>query len=57
MTMWITYVIYFHLHFNVKNDMDIVEWMKEQDNKQDYIRRLIRADIARQARKEKKNEK
>ena len=55
--MWITYVIYFHLHFNVKNDMDIVEWMKEQENKQDYIRRLIRADIARQARKEKKNEK
>ena len=43
-----------HLHFNVNNDIDVIEWMKMQDNKQDYIRQLIRADIARQERKKKR---
>ena len=36
-----------HLHFNVRNDIDIVEWMKDRRNKQGYIKSLIRADMAR----------
>ena len=46
-----------HLHFSVKNDLDIINWMNQQDNKQEYMRRIIRADMARQAKKKAKEKK
>lgn len=34
--------------FFLKSDADVINQLDKQDNKTDYIRRLIRADIARQ---------
>ncbi len=36
------------LAFMTKGDADILEWLGKQPNKTDYIRRLIREDIARE---------
>lgn len=41
----------FSLKFNVKTDADILELFEAIDNKQGYIKRLIREDIARNAAK------
>ena len=41
----------FSLKFNVKTDADILELFETIDNKQGYIKRLIREDIARNATK------
>ena len=35
------------LKLNDSTDADILEWLAAQDNKQGYIKALIRADIAR----------
>lgn len=34
------------IRFNIRTDADIIARLAEQDNKQGYIKRLIRADIA-----------
>lgn len=34
--------------FFLKSDADVISQLDKQDNRTDYIRRLIRADIARQ---------
>lgn len=36
----------FSLKFNINTDADIIAHLKQQENKQSYIKRLIRADIA-----------
>lgn len=33
--------------FNLTTDADILEWLNSQDNKQGYIKALIRADMAK----------
>jgi len=33
--------------FNLKTDDDILKWLKKQGNVQGYLKRLIRADIAK----------
>ena len=35
----------FNLTLNVKKDMDIIEWLSKQPNKQGYLRELIRNDM------------
>ena len=35
----------FYLQYNLKTDADIIKKLQEVPNKQDYIRKLIRADI------------
>jgi hypothetical protein len=35
--------------FTKSTDADILEWLSDLDNKQGYIKRLIREDIARHA--------
>lgn len=37
----------YHLWMHTKNDADIIRRLDNQDNKQGYIKRLIRQDIAR----------
>ena len=37
----------FSLKFNLRTDADILAHLMEQENKQAYIKQLIRADIAR----------
>lgn len=34
-----------HLKLNDFYDEDILQWLKQQENKQGYIKRLIRADM------------
>ena len=34
-----------HLHFNSERDKEVIEWMKERQNKTDYIRQLILTDM------------
>ena len=34
--------------FNNKNDADIISWLAAQENRQGYIKRLIREDMAAQ---------
>ncbi len=41
----------FSLKFNIKTDADILQHIDTIDNKQGYIKRLIREDIARNAPK------
>lgn len=38
----------FKMNFNVKTDIDIIEYLKTKDNKQGYIKSLIRADMEAQ---------
>lgn len=38
----------FSLKFFLRTDADIIEHLEQQGNKQGYIKRLIRADIAAQ---------
>lgn len=42
----------FSLKFNLRTDADILAHLLEQENKQLYIKQLIRADIARVAQHE-----
>lgn len=42
-----THTKQFKVKFNLKYDADVIEKMESVDNKQNYIRSLIRADIAR----------
>ena len=37
--------VQFHLKFNTKTDADILEHLKQTDNVQGYIKRLIREDM------------
>jgi hypothetical protein len=41
---------------NKKYDDDILVWLDSQDNKQGYLKALIRADMARQGFTRKDNE-
>lgn len=34
-----------HFKLNIKTDADIIEYLGKQDNKQGYIKELIRADM------------
>lgn len=36
---------FFSLKLHEENDRDIISRLDEQENKQDYIKRLIRADV------------
>ena len=38
----------FVIKANKIHDADIIEWMSSRDNKQGYIKELIRADMERQ---------
>lgn len=40
--------------FFLKSDADVIAHLDKQENRTDYIRRLIRADIAGRIQKEKK---
>ena len=46
----------FSLKFNLRTDADILAHLMEQENKQLYIKQLIRADIARAAQREEQTE-
>lgn len=35
-----------HVHFRTVDDADVIEWLNNRKNKTDYLRSLIRADIA-----------
>ena len=37
-----------NVRLNKATDADIIEWMSSRDNKQGYIKELIRADMERQ---------
>ena len=37
------------LRLNKRTEADIIEWLGKADNKQGYIKALIRADMARDA--------
>ena len=37
----------FKMKLNLKTDADILDWLAKQDNKQGYVKRLIREDMAR----------
>lgn len=41
----------FSLQFNVTNDADVIAKLVEVPNRSDYIRKLIREDIAREQQK------
>lgn len=38
--------------FYVKSDADVIAQLDKQDNRTDYVRQLVRADIARQAQED-----
>ena len=40
-------VKHYGLKLNKKTDADIIEWLDSQENKQSYLKELIRADIAK----------
>lgn len=40
----------YHLWMHSVNDADVIAQLDAQDNKQGYIKRLIRADMAREGR-------
>ncbi|MBQ8109675.1 MAG: hypothetical protein IJ124_05910 [Clostridia bacterium] len=42
--------------FNLRTDADILEHLARQENKQQYIKQLIRADIAREARQDEQTD-
>lgn len=46
----------FSLKFNLRTDADILAHLLEQENKQLYIKQLIRADIAREARQDEQTD-
>ena len=46
----------FSLKFNLRTDADILAHLLEQENKQLYIKQLIRADIARAARQDEQTD-
>ncbi len=46
----------FSLKFNLRTDADILAHLLEQENKQLYIKQLIRADIAARAMREQTDE-
>lgn len=39
--------VFIGLKFNKKTDADILEQLEKQDNKQGYIKKIIREDIAK----------
>ena len=39
----------FHIKLNLRTDADIREYLEKQENRQGYIKQLIRADIATHA--------
>lgn len=41
-----------HFKLNKRTDSDVIEWLNSIENKQGYIKELIRADIKGQSRKE-----
>lgn len=42
--------------FNLRTDADILAHLAKQENKQLYIKQLIRADIAREAQQDKQTD-
>ena len=46
-------MVAYTFRFTKKRDNDLIEWINSQENKADYIRQLIIADMERQ----KKNER
>lgn len=44
------------LKFNIRTDADIIAHLETVSNMQDYIRQLIRADIAREAQQDKQTD-
>ena len=42
--------------FNLRTDADILAHLAKQENKQLYIKELIRADIAREARQDEQTD-
>lgn len=41
------HTIQFHMKLNRRTDADVIEALRDVDSMQGYIKRLIRADIAR----------
>lgn len=42
------------MNLNLNTDTDIIEWLDTQQNKQGYLKELIRADMKKQKRKSNK---
>jgi len=49
-------IVRFSLKINRKTDADILAKLDAVDNKQGYIKALIRADLAREARRERRKQ-
>ncbi len=49
-------IVRFSLKINRKTDSDILAKLEDVGNKQGYIKALIRADLAREARRERRKQ-
>ena len=47
-------IIHINMKLNKKTDADVLAKLDAVDNKQGYIKKLIRADLAREARREQR---